>query len=120
MTDFVLQPLVEELTTAPDVVILREVDSGEEVLELQTDNVLVEAGRPDVLIEGAPQTILLTEGVQGAPGPPGLDANEVAGALVEANRLSEYAGKSEAQQEVQQNIGLGMVDPLAYYILAKS
>ena len=59
-------------------------------------------------------------GVQGAPGPPGRDANEVAGALVEANRLSEYAGKPEAQQEVQQNIGLGVVDPLAYYILAKS
>lgn len=117
MTDFVLQPLVEELATGPDVVILREVDPGEEVLELQTDNVLVEAGRPDVLIEGTPQTVLLTEGVQG---PPGRDANEVAGALLEANRLSEYAGKPEAQQEVQQNIGLGMVDPLAYYILAKS
>ena len=47
MTDFVPQPLVEELTTVPDVVILREVGSSEEILELQTDNVLVEAGRPD-------------------------------------------------------------------------
>lgn len=66
------------------------------------------------------QTVVVAVGVQGAPGPPGRDANEVAGALVEANRLSEYAGQPEAQQEVQQNIGLGMVDPLAYYILAKS
>lgn len=117
MTEFVLQPLVEELVTGSGVVILREGVPSEEVLELQTDNLIVEAGQPDVLVEVATQTVLLTEGVQG---PPGRDAAEVTGALKESNRLSEFAGKPEAQQEVQQNIGLGVVDPLAYYILAKS
>lgn len=73
-----------------------------------------------LVVQPVVQTAVVAVGVQGVPGPPGRDANEVAGALVEANRLSEYAGKPEAQQEVQQNIGLGMVDPLAYYILAKS
>ena len=90
MAEFVLQPLVEELVTGSGAVILHE---------------------------GVTHTVLLTEGVQG---PPGRDAAEVTGALKESNRLSEYAGKPEAQQEVQQNIGLGVVDPLAYYILAKS
>ncbi len=91
------------------------------VVEVQRRQVGVNGGQPGALVV-APvmQTAVVSVGVQGAPGPPGRDANEVAGALVEANRLSEYAGKPEAQQEVQQNIGLGVVDPLAYYILAKS
>lgn len=117
MTEFVLQPLVEELVTGSGVVILREDVSNEEVLELQTDSLLVEAGQPDVLVEGATQTILLTEGAQG---PPGRDAAEVTGALKESNRLSEFADDPQAQQDAQNNLGLGVVDPLAYYILAKS
>lgn len=42
------------------------------------------------------------------------------GAFLIANRLSEIAADPTAQLDAQQNIGLGAVDPLAYYILAKA
>ena len=42
------------------------------------------------------------------------------GAFLIANRLSEMAADPTAQLDAQQNIGLGAVDPLAYYILAKA
>lgn len=94
---------------------------GAPLVVQQGDTAIAMGMQPGALVV-APvvQTAVVAVGVQGAPGPPGRDANEVAGALVEVNRLSEYAGKPEAQQEVQQNIGLGVIDPLAYYILAKS
>lgn len=77
MTDFVLQPIVEELTTAPDVVILHEVVSGEEVLELQTG-------------EQGPQ------GLQGPIGPAGGQAiGRVAGQTISALRVV-YEGESGA------------------------
>jgi hypothetical protein len=53
-------------------------------------------------------------------GPPGRDATAVTGALTVANRLSEFVADPQAQADAQQNIGLGAVDPLAYYILAKA
>lgn len=78
----------------------------------------------DVLVEElAPEETIITEceqGPPGPPGPPGLDAIAVGGALSVVNRLAEYAGDTSAQAEVQTNIGLGAVDPLAYYILAKA
>lgn len=43
-----------------------------------------------------------------------------ADALLVANRLSEFSANPAAQLAAQQNIGLGSVDPLAYYILAKA
>lgn len=58
-------------------------------------------------------------GEQGPQGPKGEDG-DASGALLVANNLSEYAGSTTAQDEVQRNIGLGQTDPLAYYILAKS
>ena len=42
------------------------------------------------------------------------------GALLVANRLSEYAANPAAQTAAQTNLGLGSTDPLAYYILAKA
>ena len=42
------------------------------------------------------------------------------GALLVANRLSEYAANPAAQTQAQTNLGLGISDPLAYYILAKA
>ena len=59
------------------------------------------------------------QGPQGPQGPKGEDG-DASGALLVANNLSEYAGSTTAQDEVQRNIGLGQTDPLAYYILAKS
>ena len=41
-------------------------------------------------------------------------------ALLVQNRLSELSTTTADQEAAQANIGLGAVDPLAYYILAKS
>ena len=54
--------------------------------------------------------------VRGVPGPPG----DPSGALLIDNRLNEFAGDTAAQEQAQANLGLGVADPLAYYILAKS
>lgn len=54
--------------------------------------------------------------LRGEPGPVG----DAAGALLVANRLSELATTPETQAAAQRNLGLGLADPLAYYILAKS
>lgn len=54
-----------------------------------------------------------------APGPRGEAAD--AGLFFQVtNRLSELASNPAAQADAQQNIGLGVTDPLAYYILAKA
>lgn len=60
------------------------------------------------------QTAVVALGVQGPPGP------DIVGALREENLLAEFAQDAQAQQQVQKNIGLGVEDPLAHYILAKS
>ena len=103
-----------------DCVVVHQEQTATVVVEVLRTQVVAVQEPVATVVQPVLQTAVVAVGVQGAPGPPGRDANEVAGALVEANRLSEYAGKPEAQQEVQQNIGLGVVDPLAYYILAKS
>ncbi len=54
--------------------------------------------------------------LRGEPGPVG----DASGALLVANRLAELATTPETQAEAQHNLGLGLTDPLAYYILAKS
>jgi hypothetical protein len=83
------------------------------------------------------ETIVVTAAEQGPPGPQGPagpqgergpagpqgpkgEAGDPSGALLVANKLSEYAGDPATHEEVQRNIGLGQTDPLAYYILAKS
>ena len=63
--------------------------------------------------------LLTVVGVPGPQGPPGPVGN-ADGALLVANRLSELAATPEAQEQAQHNLGLGLADPLAYYILAKS
>lgn len=62
------------------------------------------------------------QGERGPAGPQGPkgEVGDPSGALLVANKLSEYAVDPTAQDEVQRNIGLGQTDPLAYYILAKS
>lgn len=68
----------------------------------------------DVLVE-QPEEIIITEAVQGPPGPPG----DASGALLVGNRLSEFDTPA-AREQAQANLGLGVADPLAYYILAKA
>ena len=70
-------------------------------------------------------TQILSVAEQGPPGPPGPKGDtgpigDAAGALLVSNRLSELASDPAAQADAQTNIGLGAVDPLAYYILAKA
>lgn len=78
--------------------------------------VLPECGQPIVVQNQEAGQVVLESCMQGPPGPPG----DPSGALLKNNRLNEYAGDALAQAEAQSNIGLGVVDPLAYYILAKS
>ena len=63
-----------------------------------------------------PHHVVVTRGI---PGPPGKNGDG-SGALLIDNRLSEFVGNSAAQEQAQTNLGLGVADPLAYYILAKS
>ena len=63
-----------------------------------------------------PRHVVVTRGI---PGPPGKNGDP-SGALLIGNRLNEFAGNTAAQEQAQANLGPGVADPLAYYILAKS
>ena len=82
--------------------------------DTETD-VLVEREVDVVLEKSEPEEIIMTEAVQGPPGPPG----DASGALLVGNRLSEFDTPA-AREQAQANLGLGVADPLAYYILAKA
>ena len=69
-----------------------------------------------VVVAEKPRHVIVTRGI---PGPPGKDGDD-SGALLVGNRLNEFAGDTVAQAQAQANLGLGVADPLAYYILAKS
>ena len=69
-----------------------------------------------VVVAEKPRHVVVTRGI---PGPPGKNGDG-SGALLIDNRLSEFVGNSAAQEQAQANLGLGVADPLAYYILAKS
>ena len=69
-----------------------------------------------VVVAEKPRHVIVTRGI---PGPPGKDGDD-SGALLVGNRLNEFAGNAVAQEQAQANLGLGVADPLAYYILAKS
>lgn len=72
-------------------------------------------------VEEGPVTIVTEaeQGPQGPAGPPG-PVGDAGGALLVTNRLSELATDPQAQADAQAHLGLGAVDPLAYYILAKA
>ena len=82
--------------------------------DTETD-VLVEREVDVVLEKSEPEEIIITEAVQGPPGPIG----DASGALLVGNRLSEFDTPA-AREQAQANLGLGVADPLAYYILAKA
>ena len=62
-----------------------------------------------------PHHVVVTRGI---PGPPGKNG-DASGALLVGNRLSEFDTPA-AREQAQANLGLGVADPLAYYILAKA
>lgn len=120
MTDLLETPQVHLLQEQVETLVLLEPQGSDEIVEVPTEQVLLEAGQDNTLLEQVQELVLLTEAQQGPPGPPGLDGNVAAGALLERNRLSEFKGDPTAQLDAQSNLGLGTEDPLAYYILAKS
>ena len=81
--------------------------------------VLPQCGQPLVVHPAGQEQVIVESAMQGPPGPPGKDGDG-SGALLIGNRLSEFAGNTAAQEQAQANLGLGVADPLAYYILAKS
>ena len=81
--------------------------------------VLPECGPPIVVHGPVVDQVVVGVAVQGVPGPPGKNGDG-SGALLIDNRLSEFAGDANAQEQAQANLGMGVADPLAYYILAKS
>lgn len=81
-----------------------------------TTLVTAPATHTTVVVAEEPHHVVVTRGI---PGPPGKDGDG-SGALLIDNRLSEFAGNTAAQVQAQANLGLGVADPLAYYILAKS
>lgn len=85
----------------------------------QSSVILVEQVVPAYIevINNTPTYVeVVTKGPQGPPG----DVGDVSLFLQKENHLSEYANDPQAQQSAQINLGFGMVDPLAYYILAKA
>ena len=82
-------------------------DESEIIIEVDTDIEVV-----SVAEQGPP-------GPQGPAGPPG-PVGDAGGALLVTNRLAELATDAQAQADAQANLGLGAVDPLAYYNLAKA
>lgn len=100
-------------------------EDAEHILEVPTEHLLLEPAPADVLLEPVETIVLLETAGQGPPGPPGKQGDPgpigtAAGAFLVDRRLGEIAGDSAAQVEAQANLGLGLVDPLAYYILAKA
>ena len=81
-----------------------------------TTLVTAPATQTTVVVAEKPRHVVVTRGI---PGPPGKNWDG-SGALLIDNRLNEFAGDTAAQEQAQANLGLGVADPLAYYILAKS
>ena len=87
--------------------------------------VLPQCGQPVVVHATQQEQVIVESAVQGPPGPPGPagppgPVGDAGGALLVNNRLAELSTDPAAQTEAQTNLGLGTVDPLAYYILAKA
>lgn len=96
-----------------------------DLLEVSTEQVLLSLGADNTLTRDVETLVLLTEMQQGPPGPPGIQGvpgpvGDAGDALLVSNRLAELAADPATQEEAQANLGLGVVDPLAYYILAKA
>ena len=88
-----------------------------------TDVLLTEVTQILAVAEEVTQILAVAEqGPAGPPGPQGPPGpiGDAGGALLVTNRLSELAADPTAQADAQSNLGLGAVDPLAYYILAKA
>ena len=84
--------------------------------------VLPQCDPPVVVHPAGQEQVIVESAVQGPPGPPGPTGpvGDAGGALLVNNRLAELSTDPAAQTEAQTNLGLGAIDPLAYYIMAKA
>lgn len=69
-------------------------------------DVLVEHEVDVVLEQSEPEELIVTEAVQGPPGPPG----DASGAFLVANRFGEIAADETAKQAARANLGLTVID----------
>lgn len=71
MSDLLTTLIPDVLTTEVERVVLLEAQDDTDIFETVTENVLTEVASGNELITTEVVTDLLTEGVQGPPGPPG-------------------------------------------------
>ena len=96
MSDLLTTLIPDVLTTEVERVVLLEAQDDTDIFETVTENVLTEVASGNELITTGVVTELLTEGVQGPPGPPGSGAGGgiEQSIYVDASRPIAYAGYS--------------------------
>ena len=97
MTDLLETLKPETLHSVAEVVVLLEHPGGSDIFETVTENLLTEAVTGSELITTEVITELLTEGVQGPPGPPGSGTGGgiEQSIYVDASRPIAYAGYAD-------------------------
>lgn len=96
MTDLLETLAPETLHSVAEVVVLLEHPGGSDIFETVTENVMTEVAEGNELITTEVITELLTEGVQGPPGPagPGTGGGIEQSIYVDASRPIAYVGYS--------------------------
>lgn len=97
MTDLLEALKPETLHSVAEVVVLLEHPGGSDIFETVTENLLTEAVAGSELITTEVITELLTEGVQGPPGPPGSGTGGgiEQSIYVDASRPIAYVGYAD-------------------------
>lgn len=91
-----------------------------DLVTIEEIQILAQQSDDSVLVDEVEVIRVIAVAEQGPPGPPGIDGDVAGGALLAVNKLGEFSSSTTDQLAAQQNLGLGVVDPLAYYILAKA
>lgn len=96
MSDLLTTLVPDVLTTEVERVVLLEHPGGSDIFETVTENVLTEVSEGNELITTEVEVHLLTEGVQGPPGPPGSGTGSGVeqSTYVDASRPIAYVGYS--------------------------
>lgn len=96
MSDLLTTLIPDVLTTEVECVVLLEAQDDTDIFETVTENVLTEVASGNELITTEVVTELLTEGVQGPPGPagPGTGSGIEQSIYVDASRPIAYVGYS--------------------------
>lgn len=97
MSDLLTTLIPDVLTTEVERVVLLEAQDDTDIFETVTENVLTEVASGNELITTEVVTDLLTEGVQGPPGPPGSGTGGgiEQSIYVDASRPIAYVGYAD-------------------------